>query len=381
MHFRTRHLVSLLAAGLLFIATSVAGAEFKTAAKQVLILDNETGMELYAKNADEPMQPASMTKLMTIYLLFEKLKNGSISLDDKLPVSKKAWKMQGSKMFVLVGNQVTVEDLIRGIIVQSGNDATIVVAEGLAGSESAFAELMTKKAHELGMKNTTFRNASGWPDSDHLTTARDMAILARATIRDFPDYYHYYAEKNFVFAGIRQGNRNPLLYKEIGADGLKTGHTEASGYGLAASAKRGDRRIILVAHGMKSMRERSRESERLIHWALREFKNYRLFQAGDVITNADVWLGKSGTLPLVLKQDLVVSMKRSARGKMKVVAKFTAPVAAPIVAGSTFGTLVVTAPDLPTVERPLLAAADVPRLGPFGRITAALGHLIWGSVD
>ena len=165
------------------------------------------------------MKPASMTKLMTIYMLFDRLKNGGISLDDTFPVSKKAWKMGGSKMFVLVGKRVRVEDLIRGIIVHSGNDATIVVAEGLAGSESAFAEQMTEKARELGMNNTAFRNASGWPDPGHVTTARDLAILTRATIRNFPDYYHYYAEKEFVFAGIRQGNRNPLIYKDIGADG------------------------------------------------------------------------------------------------------------------------------------------------------------------
>lgn len=379
MRSRTRLFASLVSATLVLVAAGAAGAELKTAAKQVLILDYETGAEMFAKNADESMQPASMTKLMTIYLLFEKLKNGTLSLDDTFPVSKKAWKMKGSKMFVEVGKRVRVEDLIRGIIVQSGNDATIVVAEGLGGSERAFAEQMTEKARELGMTNTTFRNASGWPDPEHVTTARDIAILARATIRNFPDYYHYYAEKNFKFSGIRQGNRNPLLYKDIGADGLKTGHTEVSGFGLAASATRGKRRIILVAHGMKSMRERSRESERLITWALREFKNYRLFQAGDVVTKADVWLGESPQIPLTLRRDLVVVMKRAARRKMKVTAKFTAPIPAPIVAGSTVGTLVITAPDMPTIERPLLAANGVAQRGPFGRIAAALGHLIWGS--
>lgn len=379
MHFPIRLFVLILLAVFPIVSTATSAAELKTAAKQVMIIDYETGAEIFAKNADEQMQPASMTKMMTIYLLFEKLKNGSLSLDDTFPVSKKAWKMQGSKMFVEVGKRARVEDLIRGIIVQSGNDATIVVAEGIAGSEAAFAEMMTEKARQLGMNHTVFRNASGWPNPEHVTTARDMATLARATIRDFPKYYHYYSEKTFKYSNIEQGNRNPLLYKDIGADGLKTGHAEVSGYGLAASAKRGDRRIILVAHGMKSMRERASESERLIMWALREYDNYRLFHAGDVVTKADVWLGETKQIPLTLKHDLVVVMKRGDRRKMKVVAKFTAPVPAPIAAGSKVGTLSVMAPGLETMERPLLAANNVPQRGPFGRITAALGYLIWGS--
>jgi len=379
MRLSIRLVITLLLTILPLAAGTASAVELKTAAKQVLIMDFETGAEIFAKNADEPMQPASMTKLMTIYLLFEKLKNGSLSLDDTFPVSKKAWKMQGSKMFVLVGKRIRVEDLIRGIIVQSGNDATIVVAEGIAGSEAAFAEMMTEKARQLGMTNTVFRNASGWPDPEHVTTARDIAILARATIRNFPKYYHYYSELTFKYSNIEQGNRNPLLYANIGADGLKTGHAEVSGYGLAASAKRGDRRIILVAHGMKSMRERSRESERLITWALREYNNYRLFQAGAVVTKADVWLGETKQVPLTVKSDLVVVMKRAARRKMKVIAKFTEPVPAPIAAGSTVGTLSITAPGLETMEMPLLAAKDVPQRGPFGRITAALSYLIWGS--
>lgn len=380
MRSRTRLFVSLLTAGLLLI-TAAADAAFKTSAKQALIIDYETGAELYAKNADQKMQPASMTKLMTIYMLFERLKNGGLSLDDTFPVSKKAWKMPGSKMWVLVGNQVRIEDLIRGIAVQSGNDATIVVAEGLAGSEDAFAEEMTEKARELGMKNTTFRNASGWPDPEHVTTARDLAILTRATIRNFPDYYHYYAEKEFTFTNIKQPNRNPLIYKNIGADGLKTGHTKVSGYGLAASIKRGERRIILIAHGMKSKRERASESGRLALWSLREFHNYRLFKAGDVVTKAESWLGETGKIPLVLENDLVVVMKRRARRKLKVVAKFTAPVATPIKAGSRIGALVITAPGLKTIERPLLAANDEDQLGPVGRIGAALSYLMWGSSD
>jgi D-alanyl-D-alanine carboxypeptidase (penicillin-binding protein 5/6) len=215
-----------------------AGA-VETTAKQAIVIDYDTGNVLFAKNADETVGPASMTKMMTIYLLFERLKDGRLSLESELPISEKAWKMGGSKMWVEVGKKAKVEDLIRGIIVQSGNDATIVVAEGLAGTEDAFAEEMTRKARALGMENTNFVNASGWPDPDQYTTVRDIAILSAATIRNFPEYYHYYSEKEFTYSKIKQGNRNPLLYKNMGADGLKTGHTEESGYGLAASSRSG----------------------------------------------------------------------------------------------------------------------------------------------
>ncbi len=381
MRFKIKHVLLVVAAIVGFAPTAFTAAAFETTAKQVIIVDYDTGTELYAKGADELMEPASMTKMMTVYLLFEQLKNGNMSLEDSLPVSKKAWKKPGSKMFIEVGKRIKVEDLIRGIVVQSGNDASIAVAEGLAGSEAAFAELMTKKARELGMANTTFRNASGWPDSQHLTTARDLATLAVATIRHFPDYFHYYAETSFTYNGIKQGNRNPLLYKNIGADGLKTGHTERSGYGVAASVKRGKRRMVLVAHGMKSIRERSRETERLIDWSYREFNSYPLLAAAQTVTNARVWLGSAETVPLQISRDLVVVMKRSARRKLKVIARLDEPVPAPIKKGMEIGRLVVTAPDLQPIERPLIAAADVGALGAFGRLKAAVGYLIWGPGD
>ena len=217
----------------LFSYMSNSVQAFETSARQTVVIDLQTGATLFDKDANTAMYPASMTKMMTAYLLFERLKNGGLTLEDTFPVSEKAWRKGGSKMFVKVGDRVQIEDLIRGIVVQSGNDATIVVAEGVAGSESAFAELMTRKASELGMTDTTFRNASGWPDPNHVTTARDLAILAISTIRNFPVFYKYYSEKSFSYAGIKQGNRNSLLYKGVGADGLKTGYTEASGYGLA----------------------------------------------------------------------------------------------------------------------------------------------------
>lgn len=356
-----------------------AAADFETAAKQVIITDYATGAELFSKNADEIMEPASMTKMMTIYMLFERLQNGSLKLDDTFLVSEKAWRKQGSKMFVPVGGRVSVEDLIRGIIVQSGNDASIVVAEGLAGSEEAFAAQMTDKARELGMSNTTFKNASGWPDPGHTTTARDLATLAAATIRNFPKYYPYYKELSFTYNKIKQGNRNPLLYKNIGADGLKTGHAEAAGYGLTGSAMRGPQRLIVVAHGMESMRQRAAEGTRLLDWAFREFASYPLFKGGEKVSDANVWLGDKEVVPLMIEDDLTAVLKRSSRKKMKVTVELDEPVPAPVVKGTPVGKLVVSAPDMTTLERPLLAAEDIGPLGPVGRFKAAISYLVWGG--
>ena len=366
-------------AALLAATGTALPAEFQTAAKQLIIMDYATGAELFAKNADEIMEPASMTKLMTVYMMFERLKNGSLSLTDTFLVSENAWRKQGSKMFVPVDGRVAIEDLIRGIVVQSGNDASIVVAEELASSEEAFAQQMTETARRLGMMNTVFKNASGWPDPGHHTTARDLAILAAATIRDFPNFYAYYAEESFIYNKIKQGNRNPLLYKNTGADGLKTGHTEAAGYGLTASAQRGDMRLILVAHGMGSMRERAAESNRLLDWAFREFNSYPLFKGGEKVADAPVWLGDAETVPLTLEQDLTAVLKRSGRKDMKVTVAMEEPIAAPIKKGAPVGKLVVTAPDMKPVERPLLAAADVGPLGMVGRFKAAIGYLVWGG--
>jgi D-alanyl-D-alanine carboxypeptidase (penicillin-binding protein 5/6) len=263
--------------------------------------------------------------------------------------------------------------------VQSGNDASIVVAEGLAGSEEAFAQQMTEKAHQLGMTHTEFKNASGWPAPGHHTTARDLSILAAATIRNFPEYYKYYSEESFVYNNIKQGNRNPLLYRETGADGLKTGHTEEAGYGLTASAKRGDERLIMVAHGMASMKERATEANRLIDWAFREFHSYPLFKAGEKVADARVWLGASEMVPLVLEQDLSAVIRRSSRKDMKVVVQLEEPIAAPVKKGTQIGKLVVSAPDMKPLERPLLAAADVEPLGMAGRVKEAIGFLVWGG--
>ncbi|HUI16985.1 MAG TPA: D-alanyl-D-alanine carboxypeptidase family protein [Alphaproteobacteria bacterium] len=364
----------------LFCASSAGAAlpSIDTSAKQAIMVDAGTGAVLFAKAADERMAPSSMSKMMTLYVLFERLKEGRIKLDDTLAVSEKAWRTGGSKMFVQIGSRVRVDDLIQGIAVQSGNDACVVVAEGLSGSEQAFAEEMNKKAKELGLSASHFVDASGLPDPQQYMTARDLVTLARRLIVDFPQYYHYFNEIEFTFNGIKQGNRNPLLYKTLNVDGLKTGHTEAGGYGLTASAVRDGRRIILVLNGMSSVNERSRESEKLLDWGYREWGDYTLFKAGEKVSDADVWLGTQSTVPLISSRDFVVTLPHLSRDKMKVTVSYDGPLPAPIAKGAAVAKLSVEAPDVPTVEVGLDAAEPVERLGALGRIGAALHYLVWG---
>jgi len=360
-------------------AASHPGAAFESRAREALLIDATTGAVLLEKDSHRPMPPASMSKIMTVYLAFEALRDGRLSLDDKLTVSKKAWRMGGSKMFVEVGKQVRVEDLLRGVIVQSGNDACIVLAEGLAGSEEAFAEVMNRKAVELGMNDSSFANSTGWPHPEQRMSSRDLATLALRTITDFPDYYHYYAETTFTFTKIKQGNRNPLLYKNLGADGLKTGHTEEAGYGLTGSAVQDGRRLIVVVNGLKSMKERGSEAQSLINWGFREFDNYSLFAAGETVEEAPVWQGVAKTVPLVLAEDLEVTLPRRSRKKMTVSVRQDGPIPTPIEEGQEVATLVVAAPGAETVEVPLRAGASVERLGLLGRFISNVKHLVLGG--
>ena len=348
-----------------------------TAAKWAIVLDFTTGATLLDKQADEEMPPSSMTKLMTIYLVYDRLKQGRMRLDDELLVSERAWRMAGSKMFVQIGNSVKVEDLIRGLIVQSGNDACIVLAEAISGSEEQFAELMNTKAKELGLNHTRFRNSTGWPDPEQHMSARDIATLAQRIIRDFPEYYHYDAEKSFKYNGIDQGNRNPMVQKGT-ADGLKTGHTDAGGYGLVASSIRNGRRVILVLNGMASMRERAEEGERLMDWAFANFEDVTLFTAGDVIERAPVWLGTSRDVPLVAGRDLIVTLPRNWRNNAAVKLSYETPVRAPIMKGDILGKLTMGGKGVPPLEVNLLAGEDVPRLGLPGRAMAMLSRMVGG---
>lgn len=365
-------------AAILFTVPAMA-APIETAASHAILIDFETGTVLLEKAADDPIPPASMSKLMTLYLVFDKLKHGELKLDDTLPVSEQAWRMQGSKMYVLVGDRVRVEDLLRGVVIQSGNDACIVLAEGIAGSEEAFANLLTERGRELGLTQSTFKNATGWPDPGHVMSVRDIATLSRHIISEFPEFYPLFSEIEFTYNKIKQGNRNPLLYKNMGVDGLKTGHTEEAGYGLSASAMRDGRRLILVAHGLAGVNERSQEAERLIEWGFREFENATIAKAGQPIETAPVWFGTAAEVPLTVASDVKVTLPRSARRKLTAVVRFEGPLPAPVRKGDAVATLHLEAEGMPPMEIQLVAGADVERLGMMGRLGANLRYLFLGS--
>jgi len=368
--------LSLLAVVLCWSA-SPAAAQIDTAAREAYLIDATTGTVLLDKDGARPMPPASMSKIMTAYAVFDRLRQGRLTLDDRLPVSERAWRMGGSKMFVEVGNEIRVEDLLRGVIVQSGNDACIVLAEALSGSEAAFADELTRLGREIGLRESSFRNATGWPAEGHVMSARDLAHLAYRLIDEFPEYYHYYAETEFTWHEIRQSNRNPLLYRNIGADGLKTGHTEEAGYGLTASAVQGDRRLILVVTGLQSQRQRAEEAERLMLWGFREFGNFELFEAGTVIDEAEVWLGSSATVPLVAAEEVLVTLRHAARDDITATVVYEGPLPAPIEAGQRVATLRIQAPGIAVHEVPLVAGRSVAEAGPLGRIYQTARHLIF----
>ncbi|CAM3313729.1 D-alanyl-D-alanine carboxypeptidase family protein [Thalassospira profundimaris] len=362
------------------MSMSFASAQaIETSAREAFMMDFDTGAVLLDKEGDTLTEPASMTKMMTVHMLFKYIKDGRVSMDDTFHVSEKAWRKGGSKMFVEVNSNVSVSDLLHGIIVQSGNDAAIVVAEGIGGSEEAFAEAMTEEARAIGMTKSVFKNATGWPADGHLVTVHDLAILARDTIRNFPDLYELYSVKEFTYNGIRQPNRNPLLGTSAGVDGLKTGHTEAAGYGLTASAERDGRRLILVVNGLDSVRERRTESQKLLDWGFREFDNYDLFAEGETVSSANVWLGSETKVDLVADKEILLTLPRSASRDMKVTVVYDGPVPAPISQGDQIATLKVEVPDRDIIEFPLYAAHDVGRLGFVGRIGAAFKYLLWGA--
>ncbi len=369
--------VKAVAANPPVMAATVQTGGIDTEATHAMIVEVETGAVLLDKGADERMPPASMAKMMTIYTVFTMLKDGKAKLSDELPVSEEAWRTGGSKMFVPLGARVSIDDLLHGAIIQSGNDACVVLAQGLAGSVEAFVDLMNQKAKEIGLKDSHFTNVDGLPDPNEWMTPRDLVTLAIRTIKDFPEYYKIYSQMDFTFNNIKQGNRNPLLYKNMGADGLKTGHTEEAGYSLTASLVRGNRRIVMVLGGLPSMKARAEESERLADWAFREFNNYQLFAAGEKIEDAQVWLGNDARVPLTVTKDLVVTLSRQARKDMHVTLQYDSPIPAPVQKGETVGTIIVTAPDTPQQELPLVAAAAVPRMDAGGRIATLAGYLVW----
>lgn len=347
-----------------------------TAARQALIIDFETEAVLLEKAADERMPPSSMSKLMTMYMVFDQLKQGRIRLDQTFTVSETAWRMGGSRMFVENGSQVPIEALCRGVIIQSGNDACVVLAEGIAGSERQFSELMNQKAREIGLTNSNFRNSTGWPDPEHRTTCRDLARLASRIIRDFPEYYRFYGERSFRWNNVTQDNRNPLLSRMNGADGLKTGHTEEAGYGLTGTVRQGERRLIIVTNGLPSMAARAEENVRLLEWGFGNFENVVLFRAADAIEQVPVHLGAAPTVPLVGGRDVVATLPRTWRQTMQARLRYEAPIEAPVIRGQELGRLEISGRGVPPMELPLYAGADVERLGLLPRIPAVMGRLL-----
>ncbi len=381
LHFVTR-LPAVIVTVLLLAALPARAIE--TPADYVSLMDFDTGEIIYEKQGDELMAPASMSKLMTMVMLFDALKDGRVTLEDEFVISENAWRKGGaasgsSTMFAELNSRVPVRDLIYGVIVQSGNDACIAIAEALAGSEDVFAERMTERAREIGLKTSTFKNSTGWPDEGHLMTANELAILARYLIETHPEFYEIYSVRDFEWNGIKQANRNPLIYMNMGADGLKTGHTSVSGYGLTASAIRNGRRLVLVVNGLSSEKERANETQRLMDWAFREFRKYELLEAGQVLERAPVWQGTSRTVPLVIPTDVVLTMSREARKEMKATVRYDGPIAAPIAEGDVVGQVVITGPGLPIRTFDLQAGASVDELGIFGKAMSALAQLVSGQ--
>lgn len=373
--------VVLFVFAVVFGVSAAHAVDFTTTARQAIVVDANTGTVLFEKDADKRMPTASMSKVMTAYVVGDALKKAEIQKDTQFLVSKNAWRpaSEDSKMFVELGARIPVWDLAQGMIVQSGNDACVVLAEGISGSEAAFVERMNIAAQKLGMTNSHFANATGLPDPNHYSTPRDLATLAVAYMRDFPELSALDKQMDYTYHGIKQGNRNPLLYVPgLGADGVKTGHTEEAGYGLIGSAVQNGRRVIIVLSGMDSMAERASESERVMRWAFDAFTGPTLFKAGEKVTDAAVWQGMEPTVPLVVKDDVAYLMPRASAPKILVTAKFNAPVAAPVKVGQPMGTLEISAPGVPTKTVPLVAGTAVDGLNPLARLSFTIKYLLTG---
>lgn len=374
-------MIRILAAAALLMPVALPVEAFDTRATSAYVIDHTTGTVLLNKNADEPLPPASMSKLMTLYMAFEAIERGQLSMTDELVVSAHANSFGGSTLFLKQGERVSVEDLVRGVIVLSGNDATVVIAEALSpdGTEAGFSRLMTRRAQEMGMTNSTFINASGWPAAGHRMSMRDLGLLAQRLLTDFPEYYPMFAEKEFLFDATESANRfnrNPLLGLGIGADGLKTGHTQEAGFGLTGSAKQGDRRIVFVVSGIDTAAARAQESEAIVNWAFRQFAQRTLAGAGERIATARVWEGAEPVVGLVPAEDISVLLPVLQGDSVDAEVVYTGPVQAPIAAGTPLAELVFQPEGLPEQRIPLVAETDVAHGGFLARISTAALALI-----
>lgn len=349
-------------------ADSLIARPPQIAASGYILIDAASGHVLVAHNADERLPPASLTKMMTAYVADHELERGNISLKDEVLVSVNAWRTGGSRMFIREGTRVSMEELLKGIIIASGNDASVAVAEHIAGSEGAFADLMNRHGDRLGMSNTNFRNATGLPASDHYSSARDMATLALAIINDFPEHYSLYAQKSFTYNNITQQNRNLLLWRDNKIDGLKTGHTDEAGYCLVASGKQDNQRLISVVMGTASEQARAVETQKLMTWGFRFFDTYHAYSAGDVLSQVQVWMGKENQLDVGPLADLVVTIPRNSEESLKASMTMNPNIRAPINKGDSLGTVVISLNDEILLERPLVALNDVEEAGLFKRL-------------
>ncbi|SNT32095.1 D-alanyl-D-alanine carboxypeptidase family protein [Antarctobacter heliothermus] len=371
---------SLLAAtALVFAATAVMA--FDTRARAAFVLDQTTGTVLLTKEADQALPPASMSKLMTLYIAFEALREGRLQRDERLPVSAHAMSFGGSTMFLDTTDRVKVEDLLRGVIVLSGNDACVVLAEALSpdGTEGGFARLMTQRAQQLGMTSSTFKNASGWPAQGHAMSMRDLVLLANRIITDFPEFYPMFSERVFEFDGrapSNVNNRNPLLGLGIGADGLKTGHTQEAGYGLVGSATNGNRRVVFAITGLDSTRARAEEAEAIVNWAFRQFAEQTVVTKGKSVATAEVWMGSADEVHLVAEKDVTLLLPTMTAGGIKAEVVYTGPIEAPVSKGQKLAELIIQPDGLPETRVPLVAADKVDAGGFVDRIMTVSGLLI-----
>jgi D-alanyl-D-alanine carboxypeptidase (penicillin-binding protein 5/6) len=364
---------------LLFIIKTSLVQAIETPAKQGILYDFETKSVLFEKNSDELMSPSSMSKIMTIYYLFKKIKDGEISIDDEFEVSKKAWKKGGSKMFVNLKSMVRVEDLIRGIIVQSGNDACIVVAEGISGSEDIFADELNELANEIGLENSNFTNSTGWPDKKHLMTVNDLLKLTIRTIEDFPDLYRYYSEKEFTYNNIKQLNRNPLLFRPMGSDGLKTGHTSLGGYGLVATVKNKDRRLILVLNGLKSSAQRSKESERLMKIGFNQFKSIKIANKEKELGQIPIWSGTKKKVGFYTKDEISITVPKRDRKKINFKVRYQSPLIAPVEEGQYVADFLIKKNEQTIKSYKLYSTNNVSESNFFSKMILNFKFLLFGE--
>jgi D-alanyl-D-alanine carboxypeptidase (penicillin-binding protein 5/6) len=342
------------------------------AGSSYVLMDPKSGRIIMEENSHERLPPASLTKMMTAYIVERELDEGRIAMSDMVPISVNAWKTEGSRTFVREGTQVSVEDLLRGVIIQSGNDASVALAEFVAGSEDAFVDIMNQQAQLLGMKDTNFENATGLPSPDHFSTAYDLAMLAQAIINDYPENYPLYAEKHFTYNNIRQPNRNSLLWRDDSVDGLKTGHTEEAGYCLVASAKRNDTRFIAVVMGTSSSEARAQEIQKMLNYGFRYYESERLFRSGQELIEARVWGGQADQLSVGMTEDVYVTIPRGSRNDLESTVDLDSVIKAPIKVGDELGRVKVSYNGEVLVDQPVLALTEVPEGGFFKRIWDAI---------